>query len=208
MLYIPAAFLATALTGSRGALVALLGAILTFAICTDLRKRVAISIGAAAFLLLISVLPRSITWRLSTTSEEISHGTLDGRRDLWDRGILIFQEHPLQGLGVGATFGALDYPAHNTPLELLIEGGVVSLGLFYGGLAHSMYRVWRVAGQEGTALIAICAAWFVGTLSISWDANLNTWFIFAMLLSVGSTCRRGRVANRIGHRLKVAIVAQ
>ena len=75
LLYIPAAFLAIGLTGSRGALLALLGAIVTFAIFTDMRKRIAILVGTAALLMPISILPPSFTWRLSTTSDSISHGT-------------------------------------------------------------------------------------------------------------------------------------
>jgi O-antigen ligase len=208
LLYIPAAFVGIALTGSRGALLALLGAIVAFAICTDSRKRIAIIIGAAALLMLTLVLPSSFTWRLSTTSDEISHGTLDGRRDLWAQGIVLFGQRPLEGLGVGATEGALAYPAHNTPLEIMIEGGVVSLALFYGGLAYGMYRVWRVAGQEGTALVVICAAWLVGTFAITWDTNLNTWFIFAMLLSASSARRAGRISSRMDQVPNVAALAQ
>ena len=208
LLYIPAAFLAIALTGSRGALLALVGAIVTFAIVTDMRKRIAIIVGTIALLTLISVLPPSVTWRLSTTSNEISHGDLDGRAGLWQHGMILVEEHPLVGVGVGGTFGALDYAAHNTPLELLIEGGVVSLVLFYVGVSYSVYCVWKIAGQEGTALVVICAAWLVGTLSISWDANPNTWFIFAMLLSAGRAQRAVRVSSGVRRAHNVVRSAQ
>jgi hypothetical protein len=57
--------------------------------------------------------------------------------------------------------------------------------LFYGVFANGIYRVWRVAGQEQTVLLALCGAWLVGTFSLSWDVDPITWFIFAMLLSAG-----------------------
>jgi O-antigen ligase len=208
LLYIPAAIMAIALTGSRGALLALLAATITFAICTNARKRLTILSGVAAFLMLTLILPSSFTWRLSTTSDEISHGTLDGRRDLWDRGIFLAGENPLHGLGVGATEGALAYPAHNTPLEILIEGGAIGLGFFYGGIVLCILSVRRVGDQEGTALLVICAAWLVGTFSISWDAHPITWFMFAMLLSAGSARRPGRVSGGNDHVMNGSAVAQ
>lgn len=184
--YLPAAFLGVGLTGSRGALVALLAGILTFAVFINMRKRIALLIGVVAFVMLILVLPSSLTWRLSTTTDEISHGTLDGRRTLWDQAPTLVAEHPLLGLGAGAAEGVYGDAAHNTPLEILLEAGLVGLGLFYGAFAHSLYRVCRGRAKERTLLAVIAAMWMVGTLSISWDTHLITWFIFAMLLSVGS----------------------
>ena len=207
LLYILAAFVAIGLTGSRGGLLALLGAVLTFTICADLRRRMAMLAGATALLILTAALPSSVTWRLSTTTDEISHGTLDGRKALWEQGVSLFEEHPLNGLGVGGVEGAwANSPfnaVHNTPLEILVEVGVVGFGLYYGGLAHSIDRVRRVAGQEGTALVAVCAAWFVGTFSISWDVYVITWFIFAMLLSACSAQRARRVSNKPDRVLNV-----
>ena len=198
-LYFPAAFVAIGLTGSRGGLVALLAAVVVFAICADRRTRVAVFVGAAVLVALTLVLPSSVTWRLSTTTDELNHGTLSGRRAVWDRGTAIVEEHPLVGLGVGGVVGAmasLDFnAAHNTPLELLVEEGIVGFAFFYGGLAYGVYRVWRFAGKEGKALVAVSAAWFVGTCSITWDSDLVTWFMFAMLLSAGSASRTIRVPN-------------
>ena len=85
MSYIPVAFLGIGLTGSRGALLALLGALVIFAVFINMRKRIALLAGVAAFMMLIIVLPSSFTWRLSTTTDEISNGTLNGRSSLWDQ---------------------------------------------------------------------------------------------------------------------------
>ena len=193
--YIPASFLALALIGSRGALLALLAATAWLLVGTNARKRIAVIVGAGLLLILTAALPSSVTWRLSTTTDELNNGTLDGRRGLWDEGTILVRNHPLEGIGVGGAKGALALAAHNTPLELLIEGGVISLALFYGGFVHSLYAVWKSRAKERTVLVAISMAWFVGTLSISWDAHLITWLIYALFLSVGS-------ARKPLHRLR------
>jgi O-antigen ligase len=205
--YVPAAFAAIVLTGSRGALIALLGSAITFGICTTLRMRVALLIGASICLLLPLALPSSVTSRFLSIPDELSHGTLSGRRNLWDQGTVLVGEHPLLGLGVGATKGALSDPAHNTPLEILIEGGLVSLVLFYGAFAHSIYRLWRGASQDRTLLAVISSGWLIGSLSLSWDVDPITWFIFAMLISACSACESSRGKSRIGEALNVAVSA-
>ena len=183
--YIPAAFVTITLTGSRGALLALLAAAVTFGICSTLRRRIAMLIGAAICLVLTLALPSALTSRFSTIPDELNYGTLSGRRDLWDEGTAFVERHPFQGAGIVTGEGGSAFVAHNTPLEILIEGGLVSLVLFYGVFANGIYRVWRVAGQEQTVLLALCGAWLVGTFSLSWDVDPITWFIFAMLLSAG-----------------------
>ena len=128
LLYLPAAFVAVGLTGSRGGLLALLAAIVIFAICADRRTRASIVAGAAVLVALTLVLPSSVTWRLSTTTDELNHGTLSGRRAVWEHGTALVEQHPLIGLGVGGVVGAfasLDFnAAHNTPLEILVEEGL------------------------------------------------------------------------------------
>lgn len=205
--YFPAAFVAIGLTGSRGGLVALLAAVAVFAMCADRRTRLVIVSGAVVLVSLTLLLPSSVTWRLSTTTDELNHGTLSGRRAVWDRGVVLVEEHPVMGLGVGGVVGAmasLDFnAAHNTPLEILIEEGVIGFLFFYGGFAHSIYRAWRFAGREGKALVAVSAAWFVGTCSITWDSDLVTWFMLAMLLSAGSASRTVRVPSGLSSVLNL-----
>ncbi len=184
--YLPAAILGVGLTGSRGAFLALLAAVLVFAAFLTFWKRVILLGVVAAFAVLAFALPSSITWRLSTTVSEISHGTLDGRTKLWDQAPRLIEEHPLGGMGAGAAEGVFDYAAHNTPLELQLEGGVIGLALFYGAFAYSLYFTLKIRSRERNLLVIISVIWLVGTLSISWDTNLVTWFILAILFSVSS----------------------
>lgn len=182
-LYIPAAMAGMFLTGSRGALVALLVAIVVYAAFAGLRAPALILAGAGLCVAVGMLLPAEILDRFTSIPDELKYGTLSDRRELWDRGTMIIAQHPFEGIGAGATSGAFDIAAHNTPLELMMEGGAVSLVLFYGALLLGIRGMWMSDRKEGRTLIAACSAWFVGSLSLSWEIQTVTWFMFAMLFS-------------------------
>jgi O-antigen ligase len=92
----------------------------------------------------------------------------------------------LEGIGAGATSGTFGIAAHNTPLEFMMEGGAVSVGLFYGALALGLWGVWKSDRKEARPLISAWSAWFAGTFSLSWEINTITWFMFALLFSAAS----------------------
>jgi O-antigen ligase len=186
LLYTPAAIAGVVLTGSRGAVIALLTALLACAFQISWKMRGLLAGTAAIFLLAMWLGPSQISQRLSTIPDELRHGSLSDRRDLWDRGQAVAREHPIEGIGAGATTGKLEIAAHNTPLELMMEGGAVSVVLFYGAMLFGLTRLWKTDSREGAAMTALCAAWAVGSLSLSWEVNTITWFILTMLFSAGS----------------------
>ncbi|MDR3727266.1 MAG: O-antigen ligase family protein [Terracidiphilus sp.] len=186
LLYVPAAVAAVFLTGSRGALIALLMVILVYALFSGVRAPALLLAGAGLCMVIGALLPAQISERFTSIPEELRYGTLSDRRELWDRGKTVVSEHPLEGIGVGATSGTMDIAAHNTPLELAMEGGVVSLSLFYGALLVGLYGAWRSNRKESRVLIALWAAWIAGSLSLSWEINSITWFLFALLFSTAS----------------------
>ena len=186
LLYAPAALAGVVLTGSRGATIALLATVLALGLFTSWRTRLLLAGGAALCMAVVTFLPSQVSERLSTIPDELRYGTLSDRRELWDRGTVVAEQHPIEGVGAGATAGMFDIAAHNTPLELTMEGGAVSLALFFGAGLLGIRRTWRNNPQEGRAAVAVCAAWLVGSLSLSWEVNTVTWFILAMLFSAGS----------------------
>lgn len=186
LLYVPAAVTAVFLTGSRGAVIALIVVVLVYALFSGVRAPALLLAGAGLCVVIGALLPAQISERFAGIPDELRHGTLADRRELWDRGKAVVAEHPLEGIGVGATSGTMDIAAHNTPLELTMEGGVVSLGLFYGALLVGLYGAWQSNRKESRALIALWAAWIAGSLSLSWEINSITWFLFALLFSAAS----------------------
>jgi O-Antigen ligase len=183
LLYLPASLTGVFLTGSRGAMLAVLVAIIVYALFTRRRAAVLILSGAGLCVALGALLPGAMSERFAGIPDELRYGTLSDRRELWDRGTLVVAQHPLEGIGAGATAGELDIAAHNTPLELMMEGGVVSVGLFYGALAFGIWGVWTSDRKEARTLLAAWSACLVGSLSLSWEINTVTWFMFALLFS-------------------------
>jgi O-antigen ligase len=188
--YVPAAIIAVIVTGSRGAAVALLGASVAFGILAIRKIRMKyVLAGLAACLAMAYALPPDAMARIETIPSELQSGTLSGRRAYWDAGLPLVASHPIQGLGVGAGDAAvsaiigINKVVHSTPLEVVLDGGVVGLVLFYGAILFSLFTVWRSGYAERSVLIAVCVAWFIGTFSLSWEAHKVTWFIFGLLVS-------------------------
>ena len=165
--------------------------------------RLALLTTTVVCVILLLALPSSVLGRFATIPDELSHGTLSDRRDLWEQGTTVVEQNPVQGIGAGATAGLFGIAAHNTPLELLLEGGAVGFALFYGAIIMGVYRVWKVNPRERVALLAACAAWVVGTLSLSWELDTVTWFIFALLISAGAARQVRRSHGDIRNALPV-----
>ena len=188
--YVPGAIAAIIVTGSRGAALSLLAASVVFGICAIHRIRLKWVLGVLVVCLgIVYALPPDTMARLETIPGELQNGTLSGRRAYWDSGVALVARHPLRGLGAGAgdaTVSSMigtDKVVHSTPLEVALDGGAVGLLLFYGGLLCSLVSVWRCDYAERTVLLAVCAAWLVGSFSLSWEDHKVTWFILGFLVS-------------------------
>jgi hypothetical protein len=188
--YVPAAIVGVIVTGSRGAALALLAAGVATAMCSINRIRMKwLFVVLAVCLGIVYALPPNAMARLQTIPDELQNGTLSGRRVYWDYGSNLVARHPLVGLGTGAGDAAVsamigtDKVVHSTPLEVAMDGGVVGLMLFYGAVLCSLISVWRFNYAERTLLLAVSAAWLVGSLSLSWEDHKVTWFILGFLVS-------------------------
>jgi O-antigen ligase len=197
--YMPAAIFGIILTGSRGAALALLGAALAFGICASHKARVwLLCFVLVVCLAILYVLPGATVARFMTIPEELQQGSLSSRRIIWKAGAALVAEHPVRGLGAGAgdarlssLFGKYQV-AHNTPLAVALDGGVVGLLLFYGALVCSFVSLLRCPHAERTMLVAVCAAWLVGSYSLSWESHKVTWFLLGLFVTGGATAGRGR----------------
>lgn len=91
-----------------------------------------------------------------------------GRVDLWAAGLEAWALNPFVGVGLynfGSAIGEPGRFAHNTPLEMLIEGGVAAF-ILYGLFAIAV--MWRAAHtKHSTFFTATFAAVFGMSLSLS-----------------------------------------
>ncbi len=151
--------------------------------------------------------------------QEYSTGSFSVRAQMWQATARMIAAHPLSGVGAGAWEVHIglyqgeraqvesDYYAHNEPLQLMAEYGVVGwifLLLLLGYLGHVGRQLWRERGLTAPpqALARGCA--WVSLLVLLWVSNAgfpwrmaSTGALFALSLGLLATrrpCWRVRVS--------------
>jgi len=185
--------LALLLTGTRGAFLASIVAF-TFVPLTVFRHSfrmfaftgtlVTVAITAA-----ILVVPRSNVERIFSISDEIMNGgTMTGRTNLWKLGLERFPERPFIGFGAGS-YGAVLEPSvryenphsHNVAIGLLVEEGIIGLGMFAALLAACAWAV--IVSPRGQRALwgVLLLTWCVSAMSINLEQVKLTWVLFGFI---------------------------
>ena len=181
------------LTASRDGFLASLVAVaivpLTFARLTWPQRIANILTVAVVVCSGLLFVPAASWKRLSTIPEELSQGSLNERRLVWEAGKEVFRIHPFQGVGAGAfmqsvgrTLGAEPRVAHNTFLSVLVEEGVIGFGLFcalIGVLGVSAYQMPPLAQKLWVVTLGV---WVVGVCGATWEREKPTWLFFSLLI--------------------------
>jgi len=198
------------LTASRGATLATLVALpivpLTQARLTS-RQRIALLLTVSFFVCGALLFVPATSWeRLSTTPNELTHGTYTGRTVIWRAGWEIFRAHPFFGIGANAFRLVvcrvlaepirLDehdpaQPAHNTFLSVLVEQGVIGFAVFCALLGVLALSLRALPPFPQRMWIVCMAVWIVGVSSLTWEIQKSTWFFFGLLMAqCGSMARK------------------
>jgi O-antigen ligase len=135
------------------------------------------------------VVPSGSWERLSTIPKELTQGTLNGRRVIWEAGSEVFRLHPFQGVGAGAFLESVSRAvtteprvAHNTFLSVLVEEGVIGFGLLCAlmyVLGVSAYQLPPLAQKLWLVTLGV---WVVGVCGATWEREKPTWLLFGLLL--------------------------
>jgi len=190
-LYVPLGCTATVLTGSRGAFLAGLVAVVIIPWTLGrlrLRTKAALYAFAIGSLVLMSIFVPETSWeRIRSTGADIETGYFGGRGKIWRAGLEVVWEHPLVGVGAGA-FGAAVEPAlqfawssHDAPLAILVEDGIVGLCLFVAMVAAAMKPLWHLPPLQRKVWIVLVAALGVGSLAAASDYQKDFWFVLGLL---------------------------
>jgi O-antigen ligase len=190
--YLPLGFLATALTGSRGGLLASMVALLIIPL--TMRLSAGRLVGAVASLCLCGALvvvyvPTKVMARLSTTGTEIEDKRFGGRFTLWKAGVHAFVHRPVMGYGVGGfvrsitpELGDKALVAHNSFLSVLVEEGLVGLWLYLTMVCSVYFSIRRLPRIERRFALILFATLLTAMMPLTWEDQKATWLIMGILV--------------------------
>ena len=212
--YIPAALLGIALSGTRTALLAsVVGMAFGLASLTRLRlaARVAIFVLLAAIILFLLPYVQTLEsfQRLGTTGTELTSGDLNNRTNNWSEGFASFYEHPLLGVGSNMyrSINSLAKTAegkvsHNSYLSVLVELGLIGFVIFAIILGIAFTNAWRQPKWQSWFWLTVLAVWSLGAFTLTWEARKSTWlFLSFIVVSAAITNRKKELAAYPATRL-------
>lgn len=189
-LYIPVACIGIALTGSRGAMVASLPALLfiiptlgTLPLWARFFSGLTAIGGVYAGFLLV---PQSSLERLGTAYTELTGGgNLTGRTLIWQDAFSRFLDNPVMGVGSNAYKAVSEYGlvAHNSFLSVLVETGLVGLLLFVALVAIAFMSCLRLPLLESRLWRTVLLIWFLGASALTYEHHKPTWLVLALIIT-------------------------
>ncbi len=191
--YLPLGFLSVLLTGSREGLLAGLlalagGAVLLFRRRPE-RLAPALFLVPLLIAMMWGVVPAATFERLATIPEQMQGGDLNQRLNIWTAGWQAFVRRPLFGSGAGTFVAAAGLApidtAHNTLLSLVVEGGIVEVGICSGIVAACWLCVRRMTGALRIGMGTALAVWCLTLLAATVEQNRTTWILLGLTACAG-----------------------
>ena len=179
--------LAAFYTGSRGGILASAATAGMFVI-----SRFRISLSKLAFFGVLGLAVLGLAPSYLTESRD-SHGSAQGRVEMWAKGFVMLQDNPAFGVGRGnyaRHTGKL--VAHNSGLEVMGELGLPGMffwfGMLYAGFMGVVHRIGQVTDPgEREALVAVMlamAGYLVSSLFVSLETEIM-YFLVGLLAGAG-----------------------
>jgi O-antigen ligase len=205
--YVPVGLFAVAITGTRGATLALLpAAIFIFWSLRHARpshRLAALGTLVAAILVLVVYAPRGPLARIetATTATELgSEGSaLSGRWGIWVESSHAFLERPVFGAGLDAhraavaggldevrTFRITEKEAHNTYISVLVETGIVGFVIFATMIVVVIKRIRRLSGWRAWYWSAQVSVLAIGMMSLSLEESKSVWIFLSLCVATSA----------------------
>jgi O-antigen ligase len=189
--FVPAAAMGVLLTGSRMGILVLAGTLSLTGVSLlskGLKPLIPfIAVVAVAAYLTPRFMAEGVLDRVAQGTEASS---FKDRIELWTAGLKFWRNHPIEGAGAGtykraAELGGASRPdvAHSTFVTVLVEGGLVGAGLMLSFWALVFRAVWRLARRDRLLWLTVFAAWVAVSLTISWEYNKTTWFLYGAAMA-------------------------
>lgn len=203
--FIVALITALFFTGSRGAMLAGVGAAtILFAINKErlhpLKKAVPWSIGAIAILAGIHFLFAQLASNNAITIQpdrlDIAGATITQRVELGKLALQLFADSPILGAGLGVfqqAAIAAGHPIngstiHSSPLWLLTETGLVGMAIFTGFFVTFLWHFYRDRQNVmSQSMLAIMVAFAIISCTGEFIYQRYLWLLFGMMIAVQGT---------------------
>ena len=186
--------LAILLTGSRGALLATVVALMVVPwTLTQVRvgvKFAAVILIVAASYTAVQLVPENLFERLSTTSSELSEGTLNNRLRIWKWGLSTVPEHPIGGYGPGGWYRAIglqigNKAPHSTWLAILVEEGAVGLVIYLSMFVMLFRGLRRLAPTFDRRVgLTLLATLIMAITPLGWHLYKPAWLVLTLLAAM------------------------
>jgi O-antigen ligase len=204
--YIGAAALGTALTGSRGGLFCLVMAALFAMRLTGVKRFKLVMRYGIRFAVIAAItyflVPRVLISRFGEAFGGAD--TFTQREGYWLRGLEYgFVRYPMQGVGLGsyshaitAMSGEKTGVAHNIAMSVLVELGLIGAVLFIAMVIIAYRTAWRMPSRESWLTLGMLTVWLVGAMSSGSQIDKFSWFVQALVATMGAACPRARPARQ------------
>ena len=205
--YLPIAVFAMVLTGTRGAVVASIPSAL-FVVWSIWKSTGRTRIFGATAVILAGVLiamlaPPALLGRIGSAVDNLA-GAGDRSETIWRRSLEVFNTHPIVGIGLdahrvavplgfhitqGVAHSSIGKEAHNTPISILVETGLIGLAAA-GGLAVILLRsVSRLSGPDIRYWATQLAVIALGAQTLSLEDSKSMWLFFGLAVAASVTGR-------------------
>jgi O-antigen ligase len=191
--YLPLGLVAVLLTASRGGFLAAVAALAGSGLLLAYGHPKRVLAGALALppmgAALWFIVPRGSFERLGTISEQLQHGGLNQRLNIWAAGWRAFARAPFIGTGAGSFVSAAGLAsidtAHNTALSIAVSGGLVALLLAAAIVAAAIWAITQTRGQLRWALATALVVWLITSLVATVEESRTTWLLLALIALAG-----------------------
>jgi hypothetical protein len=191
--YMPLGLVAVVLTASRGGFLAVVVALAGCGLLLIKSHAKGVLAGALALPALAAALwfalPHETFERLATIPSQLQSGDLNQRINIWVEGWDAFARSPLVGTGAGSFVSAAGTnpidTAHNTPLSILVGGGLIAFCLAAGVVALAVRAALATRGPLKIALLTALLLWGFASLVDTVEENRTSWLLLGVVAVAG-----------------------
>lgn len=193
LIFIPLGLISIFLTGSRGAFVSLLAALLiipfSYIKISKFAKLFLITAFIAVSFFVLFLIPDSTIDRVTNIYSSAQNDNLSKRVDIWNASKKFIPGKIFTGVGAGSFRTAIgnimgrEHVAHNTLLSILGEEGILGLCIFVIIIILLIFKISKLPDEEKKVWSIVLLTWFLGTSVMSWDFHPITWLIFSLIIA-------------------------